>query len=125
MNRSGAALAPLRDRAGFDPALHLLILADDFALPIGKYRLRGAGSAGGHNGLKSVEGALRRQDYARLRIGVGPLPTGMKDTADYVLDRFPKADWTAFQELLDPMAAAVESWLQDGIEVAMNKFNTK
>jgi PTH1 family peptidyl-tRNA hydrolase len=123
MNRSGQALAPFRDRSGFDPAQHLLILSDDFALPLGKFRLRGAGSAGGHNGLKSIEGALRRQDYARLRIGVGPLPPGMRDTADYVLERFPKADWALFQDLLDPLADAVESWVTDGIEVAMNKFN--
>jgi PTH1 family peptidyl-tRNA hydrolase len=125
MNRSGQALAPFRDRSGFDPSQHLLVLSDDFALPVGKFRLRGAGSAGGHNGLKSIEGALRRQDYARLRIGVGPLPVGMRDTADFVLDRFPKADWNDFQALLDPMAEAVESWIKDGIEVAMNKFNAK
>ena len=60
---------------------------DDVALPVGKFRLRGAGSAGGHNGLKSVEGALQRQDYARLRIGVGPVPAGMEDLADFVLGR--------------------------------------
>ncbi|MEP6474544.1 MAG: aminoacyl-tRNA hydrolase, partial [Gemmatimonadota bacterium] len=69
MNRSGAALAPLRSLAGFDPAADLLVLVDDYATPLASFRLRGAGSAGGHNGLKSVEGALRQQDYARLRIG--------------------------------------------------------
>ncbi len=111
MNRSGAALAPLRDQAGFDPARDLLVLADDFALPLGKFRLRGAGSAGGHNGLKSIEGALRRQDYPRLRIGIGPLPAGTRDTADYVLDRFPRDEWEMLQSLLDPMAAAVDAWL--------------
>jgi PTH1 family peptidyl-tRNA hydrolase len=125
MNRSGAALAPFRDQAAFDPARDLLVLADDFALPLGKFRLRGAGSAGGHNGLKSIEGALRRQDYARLRIGIGPLPAGTKDTADFVLDRFPREEWLVLQDLLDPMADAVDAWLQDGIELAMNRFNTK
>ncbi len=74
MNRSGAALAPLRALSDFDPAGDLLVLVDDVAIPLGTFRLRGAGSAGGHNGLKSIEGALQRQDYARLRIGVGPLP---------------------------------------------------
>ena len=123
MNRSGAALAPLRSFPGFDPARHLLVLSDDVALPAGRFRLRGAGTAGGHNGLKSVEGALQRQDYARLRIGVGPVPPDAGDLADYVLDAFPSEDWLLLQGLLDPMAEAVECWLSEGIEPAMTKFN--
>jgi peptidyl-tRNA hydrolase, PTH1 family len=125
MNRSGAALAPLKALPGFDPAADLLILSDDFALPVGRFRLRGAGSAGGHNGLKSIEGTLRRQDYPRLRIGVGPLPAGLGDTADFVLAPFPREERQAIDQLLDPMAEAVECWLADGIEVAMNRFNAK
>jgi peptidyl-tRNA hydrolase, PTH1 family len=123
MNRSGAVLAPLRASPEFDPSQQLLILVDDVALPIGRFRLRGAGSAGGHNGLKSVEGALQRQDYARLRIGVGPAPAGLGDLADFVLDQFSGEEREAIQKLLDPMSEAVETWLQDGIEVAMNRFN--
>jgi PTH1 family peptidyl-tRNA hydrolase len=123
MNRSGAALAPLRAFAGFDPAQDLLVLVDDVALPTGRFRLRGAGSAGGHNGLKSVEGALMRQDYARLRIGVGPLPLDGQDLADFVLDDFTGEEWELLSNLLDPMAEAVECWLADGIEPAMNRFN--
>jgi PTH1 family peptidyl-tRNA hydrolase len=123
MNRSGAAIAPLLDISGFDPATHLLILSDDVALPVGRFRLRGAGSAGGHNGLKSVEAALQRQDYARLRIGVGPLPPGLEDLADFVLAPLPPDDQRTLAELLDPMAEAVECWLAEGIEQAMNRFN--
>lgn len=123
MNRSGAALAPLRAFSGFDPARDLLVLVDDVALPAGKFRLRGAGSAGGHNGLKSLEGALQRQDYARLRIGVGPFPSGGPDLADFVLDTIPPEDWAQLEPLLDPMAEAVECWLAEGIEPAMNRFN--
>jgi PTH1 family peptidyl-tRNA hydrolase len=123
MNRSGAALAPLRALPGFDPATHLLVLVDDVALPVGKFRLRGAGSAGGHNGLKSIEGALQRQDYARLRIGVGPAPAGLDDLADFVLSRFEPEEWRMVGELLDPMADAVECWLAEGIERAMGRFN--
>ncbi len=123
MNRSGAALAPLRALPGFDPATALLVLVDDFALPTGKFRLRGAGSAGGHNGLKSIEGVLRRQDYARLRIGIGPLPAGTKDTADFVLGAFTTAERAELTSLLDPMSEAVECWLRDGIELAMNRYN--
>jgi peptidyl-tRNA hydrolase, PTH1 family len=123
MNRSGAAIAPLRSATGFDPAQHLLVLVDDVALPIGRFRLRGAGSAGGHNGLKSVEGVLQRQDYARLRIGVGPAPPELDDLADFVLDEFTAEERDTIAGLLDPMSEAVESWLQGGIEKAMNQFN--
>lgn len=123
MNRSGAVLASLRSLSGFDPAQDLLVMTDDFALPLGKFRLRGAGSAGGHNGLKSIEGSLRRQDYARLRIGIGPLPTGTRDTADFVLEQFPRDERETINELLDIMSEAVDVWLTDGIELAMSRFN--
>jgi peptidyl-tRNA hydrolase, PTH1 family len=123
MNRSGAVLAPLRAIETFDPARDLLVLVDDVDFDIGRFRLRGAGSAGGHNGLKSIEGVLRRQDYPRLRIGVGPRPMGHEDLADFVLDRFTEDERRALDDLLDPMVEAVESWLADGIERAMNRFN--
>jgi PTH1 family peptidyl-tRNA hydrolase len=125
LNRSGAALASLRSLPGFDPAQDLLVLVDDYALPLGRFRLRGAGSAGGHNGLKSIEGVLRRQDYARLRIGIGPLPPGTPDSADFVLDRFSREEREQLEQLLDPMSEAVESWLTDGIELAMSRFNSR
>ncbi len=123
MNRSGAAVAPLRALPDFDPSQHLLILVDDVALPVGRFRLRGAGSAGGHNGLKSIEGVLQRQDYARLRIGGGPAPPGLDNLADFVLDVFSAEERGMLTELLDPMSEAVESWLENGIEKAMNQFN--
>ena len=92
-------------------------------MPVGRFRLRGAGSAGGHNGLKSIEGALQRQDYARLRIGVGPVPAGLDDLADFVLAPFEPEEQQAIDELLDPDDRAVECWLDEGIERAMNRFN--
>jgi peptidyl-tRNA hydrolase, PTH1 family len=125
MNRSGAALATLRTQPEFDPARDLLILVDDVALPMGRFRLRGAGSSGGHNGLKSVEGALQRQDYARLRIGVGPPPLGLEDLADFVLGDFTDEERATLRGLLDPMAEAVECWLDEGIEKAMSRFNSR
>lgn len=125
MNRSGAALAPLQARPGFDPATELMVLSDDFALALGRFRLRGAGSAGGHNGLRSIEAALRRQDYARLRIGIGPLPAGTRDSADFVLAPFDRDERATLDALLDPMAEAVECWLGEGIEPAMNRFNNR
>jgi PTH1 family peptidyl-tRNA hydrolase len=123
MNRSGAALAPLRALSVFDPATNLLVLSDDVALPAGRFRLRGAGSAGGHNGLKSIEAALQRQDYARLRIGVGPLPPGLVELAEFVLSPPDPDDQAAIDGLLDVMAEAVECWLAEGIERAMSGFN--
>ncbi len=125
MNRSGAALAPLRSHPGWEPARDLLVLVDDFALSLSRFRLRGAGSAGGHNGLRSIEGALRRQDYARLRIGIGPLPPQSGDTADFVLGGFEPAERAELDRQLDPMAEAVECWLKEGIEQAMNQFNNR
>src|SRR5262249_39081645 len=89
MNRSGAVLGPLRAATlPLDPTVDLLVLVDEVALPLGRFRLRAKGSAGGHNGLKSIEGALHTQEYARLRIGVGPLPPEYDDMADYVLEPF-------------------------------------
>lgn len=123
MNRSGAALAPLLALPGFDPARDLLLVVDDVALPLGRFRLRGAGSAGGHNGLRSIEGALRRQDYARLRIGVGPAPPGLDDLADFVLAEFEPAEREALDTLLPVMGDAVECWVEEGIERAMTRFN--
>ena len=123
MNRRGGVRAPFRDREGFDVPNDLLVLVDDVALDVGRFRLRAAGSPGGHNGLKSVEAVLRRQDYGRLRIGVGPRPMELDDLADFVLDRFTKDERAVLDALLDPMADAVECWLDEGIERAMNRFN--
>ena len=123
MNRSGAALAPLRSVPGFDPARDLLVLVDDFHLDAGRFRLRPGGSAAGHNGMKSIEGTLRSQQYARLRIGIGPLPPGTQDTADFVLAPYAREERELIAGLMDPMAEAVEVWISEGIEAAMNRFN--
>jgi PTH1 family peptidyl-tRNA hydrolase len=112
MNRSGAALASLRADPAFTPARDLLILVDDFQIPLGTFRFRTEGSAGGHNGLKSIEGALQSQQYARLRIGVGPLPEGTGDWADYVLNPFEPAELEQVQALMPKMIEAAEKWLR-------------
>ena len=122
MNASGNALRSLRSPT-FNPAEDLLVLSDDVAFEPGVFRLKGAGSAGGHNGLKSVEAALHRQDYARLRIGIGPKPPEYEDLADFVLGRFAPDELALLRGLLDPMADAVECWIAEGIERAMNHFN--
>jgi len=112
MNRSGAALASLRADPTFTPARDLLILVDDFQIPLGTFRFRPDGSAGGHNGLKSVEGALQSQQYARLRVGVGPLPEGTGDWADYVLNAFEPAELEQVESLIPQMIDAVDKWLK-------------
>lgn len=123
MNRSGRALRPWREREDFRPEEDLLVLVDDVALEPGRFRVRGTGSAGGHNGLLSVEGALRSREYGRLRIGVGGPEDRDVDLADWVLSA-PRPDQE--ERVLagfDRMSEAVECWLEEGVEVAMNRFN--
>lgn len=125
MNLSGTALGPLRSLPGFDPTSDMLVLVDDYALPIGTFRLRARGSAGGHNGLASIEAAIQTQEYARLRIGVGPLPDGDIDPADFVLSDMTAEEIDEVAGLLPTLAEAVECWIADGIDQAMNRYNRK
>jgi len=111
MNRSGAALASLRADPTFNPATDLLVLVDDFAIPVGTFRLRASGSAGGHKGLQSIEASLQSQQYARLRIGVGLLPEGVTDWAEYVLAPFTPEQAEQVTALLPQMVDAVDQWL--------------
>lgn len=122
MNRSGAALAPLLSLDDFDISRDLLVVVDDVALDVGRVRFRPHGSAGGHNGLKSVEAVLRTRAYPRLRIGVGGPPPGA-DLADWVLSPFPPEDEERIVALLEELVAAVRVWLEEGIEAAMSRFN--
>ncbi len=112
MNRSGAALASLRAEPTFEPARDLLILVDDFQIPLATFRFRTEGSAGGHNGLKSIEGALQSQQYARLRIGVGPLPEGTGDWSEHVLAPFEPGELEEIEALTPQMLHAIDQWLR-------------
>jgi PTH1 family peptidyl-tRNA hydrolase len=114
MNSSGAALASLRADPAFDPARDLLVLVDDFAIPTGTFRLRGEGSAGGHNGLKSIESALLSQQYARLRIGVGPLPEGVSDWSEYVLAPFTPEQQEQVEAVMPQLVDTVTKWVKEG-----------
>ena len=114
MNSSGAALASLRADPAFDPARDLLVLVDDFAIPTGTFRLRGEGSAGGHNGLKNIESALLSQQYARLRIGVGPLPEGVSDWSEYVLAPFTPEQREQVEAVMPQLVDAVTKWVKEG-----------
>lgn len=122
MNRSGAALAPARTDPDVDLASDLLVVVDDVALDVGRVRMRPSGSAGGHNGLKSVEAALETREYARLRIGVGAAPEGVTLT-DWVLAPFDPPDEDAIMDLMPHLVDAVRTWMDEGIEAAMGRYN--
>jgi len=122
MNRSGVALRRFADLEGFDVSRDLLVVVDDSALDLGRVRMRASGTAGGHNGLKSVEATLRTQQYARLRIGVGAPPPGW-DLADWVLAPFDEEDERVIVELLPTLVDAVHLWITDGVEAAANRYN--
>lgn len=127
MNLSGAVLKPWLRRPFWAAATDLIVVADEVQLETGTYRFRARGSAGGHKGLKSIEQALGKsgQEYARLRIGVGPTDPERRvgDLADYVLDKFGKAERETVQALLSTLEDALRCWTADGIERTMNAFN--
>ena len=125
VNLSGAVVRPYQRRAFWSAAHDLLVIVDEVALELGRMRLRARGSAGGHNGLKSVEHQLRSQEYARLRIGVGPHDPRRRgsDLADFVLSPFGRDERDEVLALMPRLIAAVETWLRDGIDRAMNEFN--
>ena len=125
MNLSGAVLAPYRRRLTWSAKSDLLAIVDDVAIPVGTFRLRAKGSAGGHNGLKSIQAALDSMDYARLRVGIRPEDERRMqgDLADFVLDEFGRLDAAAVEELLPRMTEAVEVWVNEGAEAAMTRFN--
>ena len=120
MNRCGRTLPPLFDRFGTDA--RLLVVSDDLALPVGRVRVREKGSAGGHNGLKSITWAYGSDDYCRVRVGIDrDRPTG--DARDYVLSRVraPDREMLGRAEVL--AADAVETVITDGVQAAMSRFN--
>ena len=125
MNDSGRALSGLRPREPGGPIEDLLVLVDDVALPVGYFRVRARGSAGGHNGLKSIEAAIGTREYARLRIGVGPAPEGLDDLAAFMLEPMPREDRAPVNELLPVMAVAVECWMSEGVARAMTRYNRR
>jgi PTH1 family peptidyl-tRNA hydrolase len=125
MNLSGAVLKPYLRRPFWSAKADLLVIVDEFALPVGRYRLRPQGSAGGHNGLRSIEHALRSQEYARLRIGIAPADERRQtgDLADFVLSSFGKTERDEVLSLMPRFVDAAELWVRDGIVAAMNTHN--
>ena len=101
---------------------NLIVISDDLALPLGKIRLRARGSAGGHNGLKSIEECLKTQEFIRLRIGIQP-EHSISDTKRFVLENFSKNDLETVEKVLEQSVEAIHSIVTDGIEKAMATYN--
>lgn len=122
MNLSGEAVG---EAARFYkiPPDHVLVISDDVSLPLGRLRIRTGGSAGGHNGLKSIIQHLGTDQFPRLKVGVGGKPHPDYDMADWVLGKFQGEDKKTMDEAVKRAADAVECFLKDGPQKAMNRFN--
>ena len=133
MNLSGLAVAALVQEFEADPAKDLLVIYDELDLTLGTLKIRERGSPAGHNGARSVTGALGTEEWLRLRIGVGPdLPPeaiaargGKRPGRDYLLSPMRKADLAKLDEVLDKVATATRRIIQDGPGPAMNEFNRR
>jgi PTH1 family peptidyl-tRNA hydrolase len=121
MNVSGGPVAGLLRYYGVTPA-DLLVVHDDLDLGFGVVRLKQGGGEGGHNGLRSISGAIGTKDYLRVRFGIGR-PPGRQDPADFVLKRFAGAERTELEFAVDLAADAAEALLADGLEPAQNRFH--
>jgi peptidyl-tRNA hydrolase, PTH1 family len=123
MNLSGEAVACLlAKQEAKNPAQSLIVISDDLALPFGTIRLRWRGSAGGHNGLKSIIAATKTDEFMRLRIGIQP-EHPLNDTKSFVLDEFTRNERAELDEILQRSAQALRAVLKDGIDKAMAIYN--
>jgi len=129
MNLSGIAVQALVKEFDADPLQDLIVLYDDLDLPLGRLQMKERGSPAGHNGARSVAGALKSDEWLRLRIGVGPDITApeaaRRGGKDYLLTPMRKADLAVLDEVLDRVARAVEVVLSAGVNAAMNEFNRR
>ncbi|HEX6495738.1 MAG TPA: aminoacyl-tRNA hydrolase [Acidobacteriaceae bacterium] len=133
MNLSGLSVRALVEEFGIGSEAggdakrspSLLVLYDELALPLGTLRVRAGGSSGGHNGARSINGALGTEEWARIRIGVGPdgLETASRRGKDYLLTPMRKKELAVLDDVLDRVAEAVETVIVSGVAAAMNKWN--
>lgn len=124
MNLSGESLREWVNYYKLEPETEMIVIYDDIDLDPGQIRIRKKGSAGGHNGIKSIIAQLGTQNFYRIKVGVGAKPRGW-DLADYVLGRFSSDERIAVDKAICDAADAVEMILRDGIESAMNHYNRK
>lgn len=122
MNLSGESVRELVDYYKINPEEELIIIYDDVDLDVGRLRIRAKGSAGGHNGIKSIISHLGGQEFSRIKVGVGQKPTGW-DLADHVLGRFRKEEEATIREALEKVVKACEVMISDDVRTAMNQFN--
>jgi PTH1 family peptidyl-tRNA hydrolase len=121
MNLSGETVGALKDFYQL-PLKQILVVVDDADLPFGEIRLRASGSSGGHHGLESIGQHLSSRGFARLRIGIGR-KDGAREITNYVLGKFDPDENGLLEKVLDRASEQVETWLEAGIEKAMNQFN--
>ena len=122
MNLSGDSIREFVHYYKIDPETELIVIYDDIDLDPGQIRIRKKGSAGGHNGIKSIIAQLGTQNFYRVKVGVGAKPKGW-DLADYVLGRFSSQERELVDEAICQAADGVEMILSQGIEAAMNRWN--
>lgn len=122
MNDSGEAVAPLVRRHGIDDLHHLVIVHDELDLPVGRLRVKVGGGLAGNNGLRSIKAHLHRDDFVRVRVGIGKPPSADRGV-DHVLRRPAKKEREELAAMCERAADAVECILTDGAEVAMARYN--
>jgi PTH1 family peptidyl-tRNA hydrolase len=124
MNLSGLSVRELATEYEIQPESDLIVIYDELDLPFGSLRVRQRGSAAGHNGMKSVIGAMDTQEITRIRLGIGP-DTPIRDGKSYVLRQLKKSELKLVDELLDNAAEATRVIVTEGVNVAMNRFNRR
>ncbi|WP_180272760.1 aminoacyl-tRNA hydrolase [Konateibacter massiliensis] len=124
MNLSGESIREFMDYYKINPEDELIVLFDDIDLDVGQLRIRKKGSAGGHNGIKSIISHVGTQNFMRIKIGVGEKPKHM-DLADYVLGHFSKEERPVVDEAIDNAVKAVELMITQDVDAAMNLYNQK
>jgi len=122
MNKSGEAVISLSRFFKIKPS-EIIVICDDISLDLGKIRIRQKGSAGGHNGIKDIIRVLGTQDFPRIKLGVGPQPEKI-DSSDFVLSKFKKSEIANLEKILFTTVQSVFEVLKNGLESAMNKFNS-
>ncbi|MGN0243348.1 MAG: aminoacyl-tRNA hydrolase [Lachnospiraceae bacterium] len=123
MNNSGESVRAITDFYHINPE-DVIVIFDDISLDVGQLRIRAKGSAGGHNGVKSIISHLGTEAFPRVKVGVGAKPP-WQDLAAYVLGRFPKEEMAVMDEATNRACEAVYAMLHDGMQAAMNEYNKK
>ncbi|MCR5194841.1 MAG: aminoacyl-tRNA hydrolase [Pseudobutyrivibrio sp.] len=123
MNLSGECIFELTEYYDVDPITELIVISDDVSLSTGNIRVRKKGSAGGHNGLKSIIGLLDTNEFPRIRVGVGECQNG--DMVAHVLGRYDSEDRQRVDDSFEKVIGAVELFLEGQLDSAMNKYNVK